>query len=309
MQRSRTAALVLVAASLLAGPASAWDRTGHLVVARIAWEQMSPGARAAANELLVAAPQDSDLHQLRSEGMPLEQRQRRHFQLAAYWPDLVRDGGFPERREKYHHGDWHWINHFFEKSGADGESRELTDLEPQGLIVERLGALVPMLADDSLPAAERSIYLAWVLHLGGDVHQPLHATARVTETEPLGDRGGNLFELDGRNNLHSFWDGILRSSNTRWFFQSEDAYVANIARSIMTEHRPGAFEDRLRDREFASWARESFELSLAEAYALERGHKPPSSYKDRAVELARERVALAGYRLAALLEDVLGTER
>jgi hypothetical protein len=298
-------ALTFAAAGLAALPLQAWDRTGHMVVARIAWEELSPKARAAAYELLQAAPADADLSLPQSEGS-LDKGQRQQFQIAAYWPDLMRNGAFPERRDKYHHGDWHWINNFFEQD-EDGKARELTDREVPGLVVDRLETLVPMLGDASRPAEERAIHLAWVLHLGGDVHQPLHATARITKTEPQGDRGGNLFALARKSNLHAFWDGILRSSNSRWL-RSEDAYVGGIASSIMREHRPEEFGDRIRDRNYGGWARESFEISMAEVYAreLERDGKPPGSYRKRAVELGRMRVALAGYRLAALLEETFG---
>ncbi len=307
--KARVSSLLLVVSVLLAAPAAAWDKTGHLTVARIAWERMSPAARAAAAELLAAVPEDADLRQLLPAGSrPLAERQAEHFQLAAYWPDIVRDGDFPERREKYHHGDWHYVNHFFETRGPDNTPHERTDMELLGRLIERLDALVPTLGAASLPAAERGIRLAWVLHLAGDVHQPLHATGRVTPTEPQGDRGGNLFELHGRWNLHSFWDRILRESYTRWWFQSEDSYVRRIAGAITGEHPASEFGERVESRDFAAWARESFEISMASVYPpeLERGRKPPRSYKAHALATAEERVALAGYRLANLLDQELG---
>lgn len=304
---SKRVALLSLCSSLLCIPASAWDRTGHLVVARIAWEGLSREARSTAAELLAAAPEDAGLRQLRPRSSRrLAEVQAEHFQRAAYWPDIVRDDDFPERRDKYHRGDWHWINHFFEQRGAGRTVVELVDRPPVGRIVGQLGALVPAVGDTSQPAAQRAIDLAWVLHLGGDVHQPLHATARVTPTEPQGDRGGNLFALDGRSNLHSFWDGILRTSNSRWFLQSEDAYIRRLAKSITAEHPASKYGDRIDNRDFASWARESFEIATTRAYDLERGERPPAAYERRAAEIARKRVALAGYRLARLLEGELG---
>ncbi len=302
--------LSLLALLLAAAPSTAWDRTGHLVVARIAWEEMSPTARSAAADLLAAAPEDADLRQLLPvDSRPLALRQAEHFQNAAYWPDIVRDLDFPERHQKYHHGDWHWINHFFESRGPERAPYERTDLEPAGRIIERLATLARRLGEPDRPAVERAVYLAWVLHLAGDIHQPLHATARVTETEPRGDRGGNLFELGRRSNLHAYWDGILRATNFRWIFQGDDSYVRRIAESIAREHPPTAFGERLAERDVASWARESFEIAMASVYApeLERYRKPPRDYERRATSVARERVALAGYRLAALLAEQLGS--
>lgn len=305
----RIALALTLAAALSTAPTTAWDRTGHLVVARIAWEELSPTAREQAAELLAAAPEDADLRQLLPQtAKPLAERRAVHFQTAAYWPDLMRDGEFPERREKYHRSNWHWINHFFESREPENTPHERTDLEPRGELVARLGALVPSLSDASLPASQRAIHLAWVLHLGGDVHQPLHATARITETEPEGDRGGNLFPLNRRSNLHSFWDGILRSSNLRWFFQNDDSYVRKIAAAITRKHPRAGFGKRVESQDFATWARESFELAMESGYPVElvRYQKPPPSYAASALEIAEARVALAGYRLATVLEERLG---
>ncbi len=287
----------------------AWDRTGHQVVARIAWEEMQPESRTRAIELLAAAPPDASLAQLLPQtSRPLAVRQAEHFQLAAYWSDIVRDGAFPERRQKYHRGNWHYINWFFEQVGPENAPRERTDLKAQPTnVVERLGALSVAVADETLPASERAIHLAWILHLTGDVHQPLHATARVTELEPQGDRGGNLVSLGKSRNLHSFWDGILRSSNFHWWFQREDSYIQKIAKSIATEHPRSGFGASAASLDVEAWGRESFEIARDELYPadLVRDAKPSRAYFDRAVRIGRRQVALAGYRLAVLLDASL----
>ena len=38
---------------------------------------------------------------------------------------------------------------------------------------------------------EKAIYLTWLMHLVGDIHQPLHCTAVFREQFPNGDKGGN----------------------------------------------------------------------------------------------------------------------
>ena len=58
----------------------------------------------------------------------------------------------------------------------------------------------------------RSFALRLLIHYVGDLHQPLHATAKVDSTYPKGDAGGNFFilpELDNAKNLHSVWDSVL----------------------------------------------------------------------------------------------------
>ena len=61
--------------------------------------------------------------------------------------------------------------------------------------------------EDAISTAMRLL-----MHYTGDIHQPLHATARVNADYPAGDRGGNSFPLpsiDGAKNLHSVWDSVV----------------------------------------------------------------------------------------------------
>ena len=57
----------------------------------------------------------------------------------------------------------------------------------------------------------RSYALRLLIHYIGDLHQPLHATARVNSKYPKGDAGGNFVSIptkDGAKNLHSVWDSV-----------------------------------------------------------------------------------------------------
>ncbi len=311
MSRDRAVIFCAAAAVFLgAVPGAAWDRVGHRVAARIAWDQMAPETRQRAVELLLAAPRDADLAQLLpQDSRPVETRRRVLFEWAAYWPDIVRDRDFPERHEKYHRGNWHYYNYNWVQE-PDGSAREIPQLAEQPENVwERLGALEKKLADPAADAGERAIALAWILHLGGDVHQPLHTSGRVTETEPEGDRGGNLFKLDGDDNLHWYWDRALSHKYRRWWWTSDDRQISKIARSIERRHPPpapaashGGGSER-----FEAWARESFEVVKAEVFPadLARGQKPARAYRDRVVEIAEARLARAGYRLAELIDQAL----
>lgn len=58
----------------------------------------------------------------------------------------------------------------------------------------------------------KSYALRLLIHYLGDIHQPLHATARVDHEYPKGDEGGNFFHLpskEGAKNLHSVWDSVV----------------------------------------------------------------------------------------------------
>jgi hypothetical protein len=308
MKRSPIVLLASLALSLLTPPARAWDATGHEVVARIAWEAMKPETRARAVALLKAAPPDADLASLLPDDhRPLAVRERQLFELASTWPDIVRDKAFPERMEKYNQPDWHHTDFFFEQPGPGAPPKERPDLtaSPEN-VVEKLHQLEARLGDAGRPAAERAVDLAWVLHLVGDIHQPLHACSRVTPDSPKGDHGGGDFKLDA-DSLHWWWDQAISRSFAKKPGQSQEAYVGRVAH-LLEARTPR--RSRLRDLQpdrFEDWARRGYETCRRSVYpaSLRPGVAPPADYADSAVRIAAPAVALAGYRLAEMLDRLL----
>lgn len=274
--------------TLSAASASAWDRFAHFVVGAIAWEHMSDAARARAAELLSHAPPDADL------AMPWL-TPRELFLRTTYWADVVRDEAWPQRKEKYDRPTWHYVNHFW----RDGTA--LPQMGTNGELLERLKALDRPIADP--------IDLAWLLHLVGDVHQPLHSSARVSARDPEGDRGGNDFLLDDieAGNLHAYWDTILRRANRKRHSESYLAWVDRVARDLMEAHPPESFANELAIDDVESWSKVGAEIAMTHAYPdyLVRDAAPPGRYLDDVYPIAQKQVALAGYRLAARLEELL----
>lgn len=311
--RMRSKVILLAAAAsaaLLPSPALAWDPIGHQVVAHVAWSRMRPETRARAVALLRAAPPDADLASLLPVSTkPLPVRERTLFALASTWPDIVRDEDVAERWARYHHGTWHYIDVFWDRPHPAGPARRRLDI-PQGRenVVERLQRFASSVGDQGRPAPERAIELAWVLHLVGDLHNPVHTSSRVTAAEPEGDRGANLFALDQENqNLHWFWDSAISRGFRRRSMESEDVFVTRVAVNIALRHPASEFAGRLTPAAFERWAREGHDIDTTVVYPanLRRGRRPPAGYRRMVDRIAEERVALAGYRLAAVLDAAL----
>jgi hypothetical protein len=285
-------AWVLFAVLVLAVPAAAWDFPGHAAVAAIAWGEMTQEARAETARLLAAAPADSDLGP--------------DFAAAAFWPDVVRDSTHPSRKERYDHGDWHYVNLFFDMEGPGGTPRERPDVPRNGHALVQIERLSRVLADRSVPDGERAVALAWIEHLTGDLHQPLHATARIDAHNPQGDRGGNGFPLHV-GDLHDYWDDSMSRGYWRWFWESDADFGERIGERIAALHPRSSFPADLEPENFEGWAEDSFELAKTQVHdpVLERGRRPPLEYERKTTRIARERIALAGYRLADLLNALL----
>jgi hypothetical protein len=299
--------LILLLVLAWAPPAHAWDALGHRVIARIAWDQLSPRARTNAIHLLREAPAWSGIAELRPADVPEAERDREWFVRVSVWADQLRarerSAGLPATTE------WHYVNHFWEQ--RNGRVVQRPDIPVLGQLVAQLERIGATLGDASRPDTARALDLAWALHLVGDGHQPMHNSARITAREPEGDRGGNLFELSGlypNNNLHAFWDGLIgRQFPWRPEDRTEADYVGGIAAALAANNPRAPLAPVLLPGEFATWSRQGAAIAQRVAYrGVTRGERPSAAYRRAAWGAAEERVVLAGYRLADLLERTLG---
>lgn len=301
--------LIAAAGLLWSTPAHAWDELGHRVVARIAWDHMTPAARQNAIRLLQAAPPNSGIAELMPATGTLEERQREWFVWAAVWADMIRDREHAGAR--YAHADWHYVNFFWEQM-PDGTRRDRPDVPRAGFLIDQMERIGTTLGNASLPDSAKAIDLMWALHLAGDAHQPLHNNARITAQDTAGDRGGNSFRLAGLypfNNLHAYWDGLVGFSMP-WApaDRSEADYVGSIARRIAAQYPQPRMRGQIEPGQFETWSREGFRIAQRVAYTgVVRDQRAPASYHRSAWNAAEPRLALAGYRLADLLNRTLGS--
>jgi hypothetical protein len=306
------AAVLALALAALAPQAAAWEGAGHQVVAAIAWEAMRPETRRRAVELLAAAPAGSGLAEMAPGGAPTGEAGRRHFLLAATWPDEVRG-------TDYDRATWHWVNRFWRDTPDGPVEVPPPGEQPKENVRERLQALPRTLGDPQAPAGERAVALAWLLHLVGDVHQPLHTSARITShpEERRGDRGGNRFELHvvdpasgERTELHAYWDRLLSANLPRRRGESTAAWVDRAATELARRHPHSSLGD-LAPGDVEAWVEEGFATARGTVYrhGLQRHRRPPERYRRAAWSAAAPALVRAGHRLAALLDEALAIRR
>jgi hypothetical protein len=308
------AVVILAVAMLLPQSAFAWNNTGHKLVASIAWDNLSEPARNEIISLLLKAPADACLRNLFQANGPNEnERKRQFFILAATWPDIIRPHDENDHRKctSLHRSTWHFVDHFW--SGFSGSSTQPpTDVnKPIAQInaVERLTQFRPFVASDNT-ASDRAIDLAWILHLVGDIHQPLHTSARVTTSEPNGDGGGNSFKLDNQPKgltLHKYWDGIVDRAQPKKTNESDVAYIKRLTTKFETDFPKSHFTE-LQPGKSDRWAAEALNQAKSKAYpqSLIRKQLPKPAYQTSTFGVAEESIAAAGYRLADLLETLFG---
>lgn len=294
-------------------PVSAWDDVGHKTTAYIAWQRMLPAAREAVIKILRSAPEDSHLSAFYMPygPEPDEIKKLEYFMLTATWADIVRDRAFENRQKKYHKSNWHYDDTFWKQVG--GKMEILSGFEEGGVAVDRLTEFEKVIRDASASDKDKAIAIAWIMHLSGDIHQPLHTSARVTETEPKGDQGGNLFHLtpqgtprENQVNIHWFWDSIVGRNVPFKPTMCERDYIVSFAQTIMKKHPYSSFNSGLNLGDYRSWQQESFKLNPTDVFSpdLVRFQMPSEKYKRNAFRIAERQLALAGYRLGETLNRV-----
>lgn len=302
----------------------AWNSTGHMAVALLAWRQLNPAERRAAHELLSAHPHYA--RYLSQDRPPEFTEDQWVFLRAATWPDWVRESREHHERDlaAFHHASWHYVNTPFVPASEAGEfaSSQLA-LEGPNVITALNDAWQGLNAKQG-NAQEQAIRFCWVLHLVGDIHQPLHCASLVSRRfpPPKGDEGGNLVAVTPRKHpepLHTYWDHLL---GTNSHARALEELVKRIEATAAGDRE---LAERFQTHETVqSWADESFQAAVAFAY--ENGRLPivdyrlverkevgatevpvlPAGYASTARDLARRQAAIGGQRLAAVIRQVLG---
>lgn len=305
IKKVRLILFFFVLSHLSVPPAFAWNSNTHQVIASIAWEEMQPQTRERVIALLLQAPPDSGISELfPNDSRPLPERQREFFLNASIWADLVRAPSNKERKEKYSHPNWHYTMFLWKEE--NGIPVDVNQPPADENIVERLYFFQDSLTSKKGSPDSQAVALAWVLHLVGDIHQPLHVSSKVTDETVKNDLGGNRFMLDERNNLHSYWDKILDVKYHRELSGGRIDGVANLIKKRQPKTRMLAY---LKLRRFAQWAREGYECARTSFYpkSLKENQRPQEEYVNWSSGLAEAAIALAGYRLGYMLNSIYGS--
>lgn len=303
--------ILLVTMFCVVGSALAWDDTGHKVTAYIAWQRMTPEVRDRVIKILLSAPEDS---QIATFYLPYGSRQpetkkREFFMLMASWPDIIRDKSFETRFKKYANSNWHYADTFWKFE--DGKVVFVDNVEPSGLAMQKLNDFDKLIRGSG-PDSDKAVAIAWLEHLIGDIHQPLHMSGKVSDSNPKGDQGGNLFLLtpkgtprDKQLNLHSFWDSIIAQNEPNIKDRCDADYIDPIADAIIKKFPYDNEKAKLNKDRFELWGKESLDIATSFVYRdIKFFELPTENYKKNAFEIAQERMALAGYRMGDLFNEV-----
>jgi hypothetical protein len=293
-------------------PAHAWNRTGHRAMALIAYRQLDEGTRQKVAALLRKNPLAYDLwtgKKINSDTDPAADA----FMQASTFADDVRP---PSRfSQEFHHPTHHYVT--FRYVTRDDGKRSGEPSDEENLITTYLANIAILKSHQpGVSDARKALALCWIFHQEGDIHQPLHAVSRYSSAFPEGDRGGNLVHpfpnprgtRPYSKNLHAYWDDQLGDDDVVKTF---DALTERVEVLISEFPRAKFSKAELDVDDVRIWARESVELARDTVYRdldpeVSSYDELPVAYEADAQKLARRRIALAGYRLAEILNDLFG---
>ena len=295
-------ALLVGALCTLCGPAFGWGDDGHRIIAAVAEQQLTPSVRARVRALLAG-----DVSGLTGPSLPEQ----------ATWADKWRDSDRATTRLRYERTrEWHFVNipvagtastadiaaachgHLALPTGTFASAGP-----PRACLIDKIDHFIAALRDPRTPTDERRLALQFLLHLVGDLHQPLHASDDA-------DRGGNdkkltlPLPLPGFNpdNLHQFWDTtVVRRLGER---------PERVARELGRGVGPAQRREWSRGTP-ADWARESVGVARMHGYT---GLPTPGddgrrtltpAYVANATQVAKQQLRKAGVRLAWVLNAAL----
>jgi len=312
---SQISAAAIMAAALALNfsqptPALAWYDQGHMTIAAAAYDQLKPETKRRVAELLAlsryptngtnnASPENAAKAAMMMAATAVDAIKKPQHGFkddgedptdSAKAPEPGRNTGFDD---KFMHKYWHYIDKPFSQDGSAVRSSPAINAQ------ERIALFRKTIASDA-PDEVKAFDLVWLLHLVGDVHQPLHATSRFTEAK--GDSGGNDVKLSCTgcpNELHRFWDDVPGTD--------ERVSASMSAARLLPPVDPA--EAAIKDE--GMWIDESFRIAQESVYKdppIGNGTGPfalTTDYRNNAKRIALARTALAAARLANMLNNEL----
>lgn len=259
----------------------AWDRIGHKVIAHIAYDHLSANAKSAVDHLT---------HQAGSSYPP-----RSRFVFIAPWADWARAHGDTRFRR------WHYINLPLRVDGHRAQKAS------QHNVVYGINRCRATLKAKKLSLAEHQLALKLLVHLVGDIHQPLHDVSQFSYRHPRGDHGGVSYHIHSRtaDNLHTYWDRGL-GEFTRYHARTRDQgmKIHRYAERIEQRYPEKVFVNKRLTTKPMQWALEGHDLAKYFVYHVKEDGTPSREYRKQGIKIMEQRLAIAGYRLATMLNDI-----
>ncbi|NVJ87925.1 MAG: S1/P1 nuclease [Flavobacteriaceae bacterium] len=234
-----------------------WGQNGHRVTGKIAENHLSRKTKRKINKLL------------KGESLAF---------VSTYADEIKSD------REYRKFSPWHYVN--FPIAG-EYDPKERNE---NGDIIYGINFCIKTLKDENSSTEDKVFYLKMLVHLMGDLHQPLH----IGRAE---DKGGNDIQLRWFNegtNLHSVWDTKMIESWNMSYLE-----LANNAKELSKEEIK-----ELQQGSVIDWMYDTRKITQKVYNSAKSGEKLSYRYSYLYFPIVREQLQKGGIRLAKVLNDI-----
>lgn len=255
---NRSTAVVILLFSLVAEFAFGWGQTGHRVIGAIAENHLS---RKAQKEIAKILGDES-------------------LAMGSTWMDEIRSDDHYD-----HTHDWHWV------SIPNDKNYEETEKNPDGDLVEATERMIDILKREEATQDEKRRALLMLVHLVGDLHQPLHVGTGD-------DRGGNAVKVEffwEPSNLHRVWDSGM--------IDKKQLSYSELVCAI--DHPEDEQVDQWLQGDIRSWANEA-KAYRDQVYDIGEEKKISYEYMYQNWSLVEQQLLKGGVRLAGILNAIYG---
>jgi hypothetical protein len=234
-----------------------WGATGHRAIGLIADRYLSGTAKKNIEKIL------------RGESVA----------MVGTWMDDIRSDSVYD----YTH-DWHWV------TIETGKTYHESPKNPKGDIIMTIDRLIHELKSKKLSTKHQAEHLKMLIHLIGDIHQPLHVGC-------CDDQGGNRVKVKwfrDESNLHRVWDNDMIDQTKLSYTELADA-AGKPSKEILLKWQKAGVRD---------WATESMQMRK-QVYAIGDGNLG-YKYSYQNLDSVKQRILEAGVRLAGVLNSIYG---
>lgn len=235
--------------------AMSWSQKGHDVVANIAQRHLTPATAAAVDSLL--------------DGKSM-----------VYWANWLDNAS--------HTPDYAYTKTWHYKNVDEGVRYEEAQANPSGDAVTAVKQQIELLSNPSTPGADPTLALKILIHVTGDMHQPMHMGHAT-------DLGGNRVKVKyfGRDtNLHSVWDGSLVESAHKWSYTEWSDQIDRVSKEQEAAIVDGSIDD---------WAKQTLVLATQVYQSTPEGTNLSYDQVAAATPVIEQQLLNGGLRLAHLL--------
>jgi len=247
----------ILTTSLVYATKPAWGPTGHRTTGKIAEKHLTKKSKRQINELL------------KGESLAF---------VSTYGDEIKSD-------KKYNDFyTWHYVNMPLDSRYED------SDKNPKGDLVTGINKCISILKDDTGSLEDKAFYLKMLVHLMGDLHQPMHIGRKE-------DKGGNTIQVQwfGKGtNLHRVWDENMIEEWKMSYFE-----LAN-----NTEDLSNAQIKTIQEGSIINWVHDTHKLSKIVYASVQTGENLRYRYSYDHFKIARKQLQKGGIRLAKVLNEI-----